>query len=266
MREFNLGKKGRDKFEAICGSLCQFRSCIILQKGRKNMKILVLNGSPKRDGSDCMHITRAFLEGMNGVSEHEVHILHVIDRHIEYCKGCLTCMRNGGNCVIDDDMRGILEEILDSDLLLFSFPLYGFAMPAPLKALLDRTLPLGKMDMRKVGDRYEHVEQADFSHLRYVMICGCGFPNAKGNFEGVLQQWHLMFGPDALAITVPEAPMFNAPEAASVTGPFLEQVRQAGREYAQSGAVTPETMEKLSIPMIPDKAYAAIVNGGASNA
>ena len=28
------------------------------------MKILVLNGSPMRDKSDTMHITRAFLEGM----------------------------------------------------------------------------------------------------------------------------------------------------------------------------------------------------------
>lgn len=227
------------------------------------MKIMVLNGSPKRDGSDCMHMTRAFLEGMNSISQNEVHILPVIDRHIEYCKGCLTCMRNGGNCVIDDDMRSILEEILESDLLLFSFPLYGFAMPAPLKALLDRTLPLGKMDMRKVGDRYEHVEQRDFSHLRYIMICGCGFPNAKGNFDGLLRQWRLMFGPDALAITVPEAPMFNAPEAASVTGPFLELVKQAGREYAERGAVTAETLEKLAVPMIPDEVYASIVNGEA---
>ncbi len=28
------------------------------------MKVLVLNGSPKREASDTMHITRAFLKGM----------------------------------------------------------------------------------------------------------------------------------------------------------------------------------------------------------
>lgn len=89
---------------------------------------------------------------MDSVSKQEVHTLHVIDRHIEYCKGCLTCMRNGGNCVIEDDMKGILEEILASDLLVFSFPLYGFGMPAPLKALLDRTLPLGKLSVPMIPD------------------------------------------------------------------------------------------------------------------
>ena len=143
------------------------------------MKILVLNGSPKRDESDTMHITRAFLEGMNEAEPQEVHTVHVIDRHIEYCTGCFSCMRNGGTCVHDDDMREILEEILTSDLLIWSFPLYCYGMPAPLKALLDRTLPLSSMAMQKVGDRYEHVGQADFSHLRYLMICGCGFPNSR---------------------------------------------------------------------------------------
>ena len=49
------------------------------------MRILVLNGSPMREKSDTMHITRAFLEGMKEVAPQEVHIVDIIDKHIKYC-------------------------------------------------------------------------------------------------------------------------------------------------------------------------------------
>ena len=42
------------------------------------MKILVLNGSPKRDKSDTMRITRAFLDGMKGAAPQDIHIIHVL--------------------------------------------------------------------------------------------------------------------------------------------------------------------------------------------
>ena len=106
------------------------------------MKILVFNGSPKKEKSDTMHITRAFLDGMKEGAPQEIHTVDVIDRHIEFCRGCFACMYNGGRCGIDDDMQEILEQMLVSDLLLFSYPLYCYGMPAMLKNLIDRTLPL----------------------------------------------------------------------------------------------------------------------------
>ncbi len=45
------------------------------------MKILVLNGSPKREHSDTMHITRAFLDGMSEAAHQDIHVIHVIDRN-----------------------------------------------------------------------------------------------------------------------------------------------------------------------------------------
>ena len=227
------------------------------------MKILLLNGSPKGEKSDTMHLTRAFLRGMDSVEKNEVQYVDVTAKHIEYCRGDLRCMKNGGKCIHDDDMTGILRDILASELLLFSFPLYGFGVPAPLKALLDRTLPLGSLAMRKVGDRYEHVEQADFSHLRYCVISGCGFPNAKHNFDALRLQFELRFPNGVCMLTVPEAPMFNASEAAAVTEPFLALVQEAGREYAQNGRIPDALARKLSVPMIPEEAYASICNGNA---
>ena len=226
------------------------------------MKILVLNGSPKRDKSDTMHITRAFLDGMTETAPQEIRIIHTIDRHIEYCTGCFSCMRNGGTCIHDDDMKAILQEILESDLLILSFPLYCYGMPASLKAVIDRILPLSSMKMEKVGDRYEHAGQADFSNLRYLMICGCGFPNSRHNFEPAEAQFRLLFPQGHTILTVPESPMFNAPNAAIVTEPRLQLVRQAGREYAEKREIKAALLAEITSPMIPEEQYAEIVNSG----
>ena len=225
------------------------------------MKILVFNGSPKRDKSDTMHITRAFLEGMQSFASQDIEIIHVVDKKIGYCRGCFTCKRNGGTCVLNDDMREILVKILDSDLLLFNYPLYSYGMPSMLKALIDRTMPLSAMAMQKVGDRYAHVGQADFSHLKYLMICGCGFPNSRHNFEPAVAQFKLLFPNNHTIITVPESPMFNAPEAAVVTVPRLELVKKAGIQYAENGTIDRLLLEEIGSPMIPEDVYASIANG-----
>jgi hypothetical protein len=57
--------------------------------------------------------------------------------------------------------------------------------------------------------------------------------------------------------------MFNAPEAAAVTGPRLELVRQAGHQYALTGGIPEELLASLRSPMIPEEEYARIVNAGA---
>ncbi len=226
------------------------------------MKVLVLNGSPKKEKSDTMHITRAFLEGMKEAGPQEIDTVDVIDRHIGFCRGCFACKRNGGRCVIDDDMGELLEQILSSEVLLFSFPLHSYGMPAALKNLIDRMLPLSAMTMAEVNGRYVHVGQRDYSHLRYLMICGCGFPNSRQNFEPAVRQFELMFPNDHTILTVPESPMFNAPEAAVVTVPRLELVKRAGRQYAETGVIDAALLSETGSPMIPEETYARIVNGG----
>ena len=185
----------------------------------------------------------------------------MIDRHIAFCRGCFACKYNGGRCVIDDSMRELLEQMLKRDLLLFSFPLHSYGMPAALKNLVDRMLPLSSMAMTEVNGRYVHVRQREHSYLRFLMICGCGFPNSKRNFEPAVRQFELLFPEKHTILTVPESPMFSAPEAAVVTAPRLERVREAGRQYAQTGKIEAALLAEIGSPILPEETYAKIVNG-----
>ena len=225
------------------------------------MKILVLNGSPKKK-SDTFRLTRAFLDGLQRNTEHEVHVIDVKDRKIAPCRGCFGCWQKGdGHCVIDDDQNAILDLYRTSDVIIWSFPLYCYGMPSPLKAVLDRTIPLLKMRMKQdEGGRVSHEALADFSKIHTVVICGCGFPDWDGNFDSVRMQCLQCFR-EPVMVFVPEAPMLNVPEAAVVADPLLERFMKAGEEYGRSLTLSEETISALETPMIPKEAYISIVNG-----
>lgn len=111
------------------------------------MKVLVLNGSPKKK-SDTFRLTDAFLKGLNRSGGHEISIIPVIEKEIAPCRGCFGCWKRlDGHCVIQDDQNAILDLYRGADVILWSFPLYCYGMPSHLKAVLDRTIPLLKMNM-----------------------------------------------------------------------------------------------------------------------
>ena len=225
------------------------------------MKILVLNGSPKKK-SDTFRMTDAFLRGLNREQKHDVQIVDVIEKSIAPCKGCFGCwQKTDGHCVIEDDQNAILDRYRNSDLVIWSFPLYCYGMPSHLKAVLDRTIPLVKMTMRQEADgTVRHEALADFSRLHTVVICGCGFPDWEGNFDGLRMQCRQCFG-NLDIVCVPETPMLNVPEAAVVADPLLACFEKAGEEYAREMKLFPETVTRLETPMIPKETYISIVNG-----
>ena len=226
------------------------------------IKILLLNGSPKGVRSDTLHLSMAFVQGIFSAADSELEVIHLKDQHIEYCCGCFLCKHNGGTCVLQDDMAEILKKMLESDVLIFSFPLYSYARPAAMKNLIDRTMPLSSWNMvRNEEGKYGHNMQFDVSKLHYVMICGCGFPNSKHNFEGAVRSFELKYPERRTIITVPETPMFNIPQAAAFTAPRLKEMQAAGAEYAKDFTLCEQTLQTVCSPMIPEEIYAQFANG-----
>ncbi len=225
------------------------------------MNVLVLNGSPK-EKSDTFRMTDSFLKGLNRDQQNEVTVINVIEKNIAPCRGCFGCWaKMDGHCVIDDDQNAILDLYQKADFVIWSFPLYCYAMPSHLKAVLDRTIPLVKMKMVQDADgKVQHEALADFSRLHTLVICGCGFPDWDGNFDGLRAMCAQAFrNPDM--VCVPEPPLLNVPAAAIVADPLLARFEKAGEEYARSLTLSPETIADLERPMIPKEDYIRNVNG-----
>lgn len=223
------------------------------------MKILVLNGSPKAK-SDTMILTNSFLRGIEKTGTHEIHIIDIIKKNIAPCRGCFGCWQIGnGQCVINDDQNEILKLYPEMDLIIWSFPLYCYGMPGPMKTVLDRTIPLIQKRMEVKDGRTQHTSSVDFSKIHGVVICGCGFPNYEHNFEGIQRQCELAFG-NLVQIYVPETPLLNIPEAEPVAKTKREAFEKAGEEYVKSFSLSPETIENLQSLMIPKDEYINNIN------
>ena len=224
------------------------------------MKVLVINGSPK-EISDTMVLTSSFLKGLNKNNDFEIKIIHLIKKNIKPCLGCFKCWKNeNGKCIQSDDQEEIMNEYISSDIVIYSFPLYSYAMPSHLKAFVDRLIPLNKITMKEKDGHIVHLPRVDLSKQKKIFICGCGFPNFEGNFDGLDIMLKNKFGKDILPIYVSECPMLNEKEAEPLTKPLIEKFRKAGEYFATNLDMTSDIKKELETPMLDKETYIKIVN------
>ena len=101
-------------------------------------RILILAGSPRRNGNSAA-LCRAFAQGAQE-SGHQVETIFLGDRKIGYCLACYHCRKNGGVCVVRDDMAEILDRMDAADVIVMASPVYFYSVSAQMKALIDRTV------------------------------------------------------------------------------------------------------------------------------
>lgn len=216
------------------------------------MNILVINGSPKGEKSDTLKITRAFLEGMGETAE----MIDTMKIDVQPCLSCFTCWnKTPGKCVWQDDMANVLKRMLESDLVIWSAPLYCYSVPSNCKALFDRLLPIA-MPAQNVDEkgRTYHPGRQEI-HTKVMLISGCGFPDYRNNFEALKFQFTRMFGDDCPMLLCVEAPLLSVESAKALASDYLELVKQAGADYRDMGRISAETLEKLEVPMLPPDEY-----------
>jgi len=102
----------------------------------KKLKVVVLHGSPHRDGTSAV-LRDAFIKGAKEAG-HEVYRFDCAFQDIHPCKACGNCKKNG-ECVQKDAIEAdLMPKLLSADVICFTCSLYYYDVNAQLKWVLDR--------------------------------------------------------------------------------------------------------------------------------
>ena len=101
------------------------------------MHVLMICGSPKPKGNTmrALQAVAVELEGLGVSSE----IVPIGNKPIAGCMGCGACSRNGGHCIVGDELvEGLKEKMAEADALVVGTPVYYAHPNGALLACLDR--------------------------------------------------------------------------------------------------------------------------------
>ena len=228
------------------------------------MNLLVLNGSPNRDQGNTHKFLQPFVDEAEKLGA-EVDTQFVADLDVQPCRGCFSCWKTRGDCVIEDDMRWLLPKMAAADVLVIGAPLYIYHLPAPLKAIVDRSIPLASPRQEVVDGESRHPAREEGQGVRSMLLVSvCGFWEQE-NFD------HLCAWTETLCrvsnatfagkLLRPHAYVFShMPALAPSRAKVVKALRQAARELLGDGRLSPETEAAVAAPLMSREAYLEAAN------
>lgn len=140
-------------------------------------KLLMVNGSPRKNGSDTV-VCNAVAD-MAKRFDYESEIVYVNDLDIRGCQACMAC-KSTGRCVQKDPMNEMIDRIRGSDMVLFATPIYFGAETAQMKTFIDRLYPMFK----------EAGSVPDVGKLsKASIVVTCGTPDGHMTYGNVISRY-----------------------------------------------------------------------------
>lgn len=137
-------------------------------------RVLIIEGSPRKNGNSQL-LCEAFQKGAQDAG-HLVDLVRIQEKKIGFCMACDGCMRNGGMCVLRDDMADVLKLFQESNVLVLATPVYFYGVSAQIKTFIDRTYPI-----------WQNLGQKD---VYYIVSAGLGediINRSLGDLDGFVE-------------------------------------------------------------------------------
>ena len=132
------------------------------------MKVIALNGSPRKDGNTSLLIKEVFTELENEGIETE--LIQLGGRPIHGCIACMKCgKKKNSQCALKgDSLNDHLAKMFAADGIILGSPVYFTDVTSEMKALIDRAgfvaRQNGHLLRRKVGAGVVAVRRAGSVH------------------------------------------------------------------------------------------------------
>ena len=136
-------------------------------------KMILLNASPRKNKN-----TAQMLESvMKGAQEAgaECEMIHLTSLNFKGCMSCMACKRTGnkcgGLCIQKDDLRPVLEKILEADALVIGSPIYWSFPTGMFRNVIERLLfPMLRYDLDpETGNTKKYLDKRMPTALIYTM-------------------------------------------------------------------------------------------------
>ncbi|HNQ36280.1 MAG TPA: flavodoxin family protein [bacterium] len=102
------------------------------------MKVLLISASPHRLKSNTFILADEARRACAAAGA-ETETVHLPDLEIKFCLHCEACHREILACPLKDDVRPLLDKMLEADGLILATPNYINQVTASMKALFDRS-------------------------------------------------------------------------------------------------------------------------------
>jgi multimeric flavodoxin WrbA len=102
------------------------------------MKVIGINGSPRKEGNTAILIQTVFQElNQHGI---ETELISLSGKNIKGCIACRACIKNKNQqCIIkNDDFNDCLGKMIKADGIILGSPVYSAGVTSQIKALIDR--------------------------------------------------------------------------------------------------------------------------------
>ncbi|MCP4199521.1 MAG: hypothetical protein GY762_20425 [Proteobacteria bacterium] len=221
------------------------------------MRILVVNGAPRKSGH-TRDIVNLFCGGIAEAGG-EPDIVHLTEFTIRPCQGCYYCWtrtNHKAECILKDDMAGLIERFYEADVLILATPLYFYTFSTHLKTFVERLLPVSKPELelaRTYGPMKNSLLDKERGPRGVGLIAVAGHKGLK-IMDGIIPTFEMIaeglgarqvgniLRPESFFLDFPDNDLARLRQVQAA-------IKRAGGEIVTLGQMKPETEQEVALPL-----------------